>query len=626
MHFIRLLLSSALFSFIYYPSFLVLLSHATFASPSQYGKPSLDFLTDYRSHTGNTRSWPSRIRDSVLRTIWRIPPSDPAHVAQMTSQTLPNAPPSLVARYGGDVVLRFNITSEEEAKALSAAANVLFLDVWEFTRDWVDIRLSKDMISSLLNLLPATLHRAHTPLMHDLAQTIFESYPAPALTGQMPPPQAGSRPFGPQVRRTPEENNIFFQDYQPFSVILPWMRLLRSLFPTHVRMLSIGISYEGREIPALRVGVHPTNSEQPSEPRKTIIITGGLHAREWISTSTVNYVAYSFITAYGRDREITTMLEKFDFVFIPTLNPDGYTFSWDSDRLWRKNRQQTALRFCNGLDLDRAFGFQWDSAAPANENPCSESFSGEHPFEAVEARRFADWVRNETDHNNVKFVGFLDIHSYSQQILYPYSYSCISTPSNLETLQELAMGLAKAIRLTHGERYDITSACEASLGHKGATGSSEARRGGSDSPPRTRMETGGGSALDWLYHEMHVPYSYQLKLRDTGSYGFLLPREHIVPTGKEVFKAVEYFAYFLDGNNGIEVGGSGSGNGNSRSVSDDAKLSLPNKLGDPAGAEWSVVPERGFKDVAVGDGGDDDDENDDYDAADVALELRRRRR
>lgn len=419
--------------------------------------------------------------------------------------------------------------------------------IYRLNFDWTD-HISQ--VPSLLGLLPSSLQHAHTPLMHDLAQAIFESYPSLAFEDPSPSDHDGHRPFSPllQSSENTDTTNIFFREYQPLSVIIPWMRLLRSLFPTHVRMINVGVSYEGRDIPALRVGVHPTNSEKPKGPRKTIVITGGSHAREWISTSSVNYIAYSFITAYGKSKEMTTLLEKFDWVFIPTLNPDGYVYTWENDRLWRKNRQQTSLRFCRGVDLDHSYDFAWDRESSSANNPCSESFAGEGPFQGVEARRFANWARNETQNNNVSIVAFVDFHSYSQQILYPYSYTCAQTPPTLENLEELAIGLAKAIRLTDGgEAYGVTAACEGSV--IDTPTSKSAKQEGL----RATMESGGGSALDWFYHELNVKYAYQIKLRDTGSYGFLLPSKNIVPTGKEAFAAVKYMGNFLLGNKGIEI-------------------------------------------------------------------------
>ncbi|KAI4259282.1 MAG: hypothetical protein LQ352_000822 [Teloschistes flavicans] len=543
-----------------------------------------------------SRSIATRLRDGLIRTLWSVPRNGPSSASepQQPISSGPATPPStLLARYGGDLVLRFDVPTPEEVAALAQAINVLFLDVWESNSNFVDIRVSKDVVPSLLGLLPPSLQHAHTPLMHDLSQSILENYNDEYL-----PTRESHRPFSPvlQTSQDTDQTNIFFRNYQPFSVIVPWMRLLASLFPTHVRLIDIGLSYEGRDIPALCVGAHPTNNEKPSGKRPMIVISGGSHAREWISTSTVNYVAYTFITSYGKNEEMTKMIEKFDWVFIPTLNPDGYVYTWETDRLWRKNRQQTSLRFCRGLDLDHAYGFEWDSNDMA-DNPCSESFAGEAPFEAVEARRFATWARNQTENENATIVAFVDFHSYSQQILYPYSYTCATAPPTLENLEELAIGMVKAIRLTNSEQYSITSACEGSFEPTDGTG----KRTKYSKPQR--FESVGGSPIDYFYHSLGVKYSYQIKLRDTGSYGFLLPSRNIVPTGKEAFSAMKYLARFLMGDKGIEEE---EGKGESQSVYE----------GEQVRAEVVGKNSKGM-------GGEDEGEHADEE---VGLELKRRRR
>ncbi|KAF1972335.1 hypothetical protein BU23DRAFT_590106 [Bimuria novae-zelandiae CBS 107.79] len=489
------------------------------------GKPSTGSYTP--------RSW-RRLSDAIIRRIWRLPEMQKSLSTEEPAVKGPGR--DLLARYGNDLVLRFTITTAEEASALAEAADILFLDVWEFNSDWVDIRIAKDVVPSLLGLLPQSLHTAHVPLMQDLdlAQAVFSSYPSPSATES----HHDDHSYTPNLRPAPPpggKGHPFFQDYQPLSVIKPWMSLMASMFTTHVRRIDIGVSYQGRDIPALRVGVHPTNREATLLPRKTVLVAGGSHAREWISTSTVNYLAWTLINSYGKDREITRLLEQFDFVFVPTLNPDGYVYSWEVDRLWRKNRQPTSLRFCKGVDLDRTYDFHWEGDDKST-NPCSESFPGDTPFGGVEAKQFTEWAKNETEHG-VEFVSFIDLHSYSQQILYPYSYTCDAEPPSIEDLEELAMGLGKAIRTSRkGHAYKVTSACE---------GNVALSKDGKKVFPR--IESAGGSALDWFYHELGVKFSFQIKLRDTGSYGFLLPKDNIVPTGEEILDAVLYLGRFMLG-------------------------------------------------------------------------------
>lgn len=475
---------------------------------------------------------PPSLSDRVLNTLLGFSKTIGGRHRTAHSKTFQPPRSQTWAKYGGDLVLRFNISTAVESRALAEAADTLLLDVWGFSENWVDIRMDKATVPLLLGLLPGSLEHAHAPLLREqeLARAIQENYERHHERLSSNPSSPNQRLFSADLEKSTAraEINIFFTDYQPFSVIEPWLRLLASLFTTHVRHFSIGQTYEGRSIPALRVGVHPTDSTDPDPPkRKTILVMGSLHAREWISTTTVNYVAYSLITGYGKIPSFTKLLQDFDFVFVPTLNPDGYVYTWETDRLWRKNRQQTGTRFCKGIDLDRAFGVEWS----ASDNPCSESYSGEAPYEAVEAAALASWAKNQTENNNVDFVGLLDLHSYSQSIMYPYSYSCDASPPALENLEELAAGLSKSIRNTHGHNYEVMQACEGNLAANGEVIPS--------------VESTGGSALDFFYTAMSTRYAYQIKLRDRGTYGFLLPKENIIPTGKEILNAVLYFGGFL---------------------------------------------------------------------------------
>ncbi len=534
-------------------------------------------------HTGPFR----RLRDAIIEKIWSIPGKN-THKGCSSSQPLPQLPRSFHARYGNDVVLRFEVRSEDEAKALSEATSMLYLDIWEATDEWVDIRIAKDVVPSFIGLLPTSLHHAYKPLVHDLARAVYDTYPT--LNSDQSPLQSTltTSPGGRTHLGIPQD--LFFQDYQPLSVLYPWLRLVASMFPTHAELITIGQSAEGRDIPALRLG----SKSQPGDPhdeRHTLLVVGGTHAREWISISTTAYVAYSLVTRYGHPQfhAVTKLLDHFDIVFVPVLNPDGYEYTWTTDRLWRKNRQSTSLPFCPGIDLDRSFRFEWDGHGNA-DNACSDDYAGPAPLIAREAQVLTEWARNETKYNNTTFVSYLDLHSYSQEVLYPYSYTCDIDPPNLEDLEEVALGLAKSLRLTNGHYYGVESACRGSITYQ-------------DKVKKTRIQTEsqGGSALDFFYHDLDVKLAFQFKLRDTGTYGFLLPKSNILPTGEEVYEAVMALGRWLLGNHGIE------------SVDPDSVW----------GVETSEIK---IEDMPGGSDIDEYEDVEDYEEWDVELRRRRRRR
>lgn len=463
----------------------------------------------------------------------------------------------LKPNYDRQVVLRFNVSTAEHEAAFRRASNQMLLDIWDFGINYTDIRIPKNRIRGFLELLPEPMRTDHMVLIQDLARVVAATYPsrqdrvefATLLKQGATPVDTKIRGLGVNDLFKHQLDDLFFKDYQPLSVIETWMQYFESMFKFQkaglVSLISIGKSYEGRNIPALRVGLDTQrhHNSKKRRARKTILITGGLHAREWISVSTVNYLADMFASKFGKDDVVDAMLKEYDIVFVPVLNPDGYEYTWNVDRLWRKSRQNTTMGYCHGYDLDHSFGYRWN-AAGHQDDPCSEGYGGNEPFQAVEAVQLAEWAANETRHN-VKFVAYIDLHSYSQQILWPYAYSCDAKVPNLENMQEVAMNIAKYMRLLGtGEYYTVGSACESAISSKSV--SSE------EAGANQKAESAGGAAIDYFHHDLDARYSFQIKLRDTGSYGFLLPSASIVPVGDEVFEAVRFLGDYMLGNNGIE--------------------------------------------------------------------------
>ena len=123
--------------------------------------PSLRFqLPPYLPRPQDDRWLLTKVRDGLIQAIWGLPSgrsSNDCHSNAASSQPLP--PPSVLARYDAEVVLRFYVHTVLEIKALAEAINVLFLDVWEFNSKWVDIRLAKDVVG---DGLPHTIEQVVT--------------------------------------------------------------------------------------------------------------------------------------------------------------------------------------------------------------------------------------------------------------------------------------------------------------------------------------------------------------------------------------------------------------------------------------------------------------------------------
>jgi len=101
------------------------------------------------------------------------------------------------------------------------------------------------------------------------------------------------------------------------------------------------------------------------------------------------------------------MMKDYVFAFLSPVNPDGYEYTWDADRFWRKTRSNR--EHCSilqdkvaGVDLNRNWGFTWGitgitPAGHASEidlvSPCLETFEGPTAFSEPEALAIAEYLR-----------------------------------------------------------------------------------------------------------------------------------------------------------------------------------------------------------------------------------------
>lgn len=75
---------------------------------------------------------------------------------------------------------------------------------------------------------------------------------------------------------------------------------------------------------------------------------------QWIASASALYIAHALTASSSDEGSLAHLLDEFDFHIIPVPNPDGYVYTWESDRFWYKNRMPVGPNEpCQGLDLNR---------------------------------------------------------------------------------------------------------------------------------------------------------------------------------------------------------------------------------------------------------------------------------
>ncbi|KXH38401.1 zinc carboxypeptidase [Colletotrichum nymphaeae SA-01] len=319
----------------------------------------------------------------------------------------------------------------------------------------------------------------------------------------------------------------WFDSYHAYDDHVQYWRDLHAAFPDNSEWLDIGASYEGRNIFGLRLWGGEDTGTKP-----VVLWHSTVHAREWITTMTVEYLTYQLIDGYkSGDQNVTAFFDAYDFYIVPFHNPDGFVYSQTTNRLWRKNRQPRSNTTCIGTDGNRNWNFQWDyplEDGSVSADPCGETFRGLAPGDTTEnvvlsalSRKLASAATNSTGGGGGGIQLFIDWHSYSQLILLPWGFSCEPDvlPRNLQAQRDVGAGYAATIAATSGEGYEVGPSCEI-------------------------LYYSTGSARDFHHGALNATYSWSVELRPksggSGGSGFILAPEFILPTAEEHWEGIKY--------------------------------------------------------------------------------------
>ncbi|MBF0546467.1 MAG: zinc carboxypeptidase [Candidatus Riflebacteria bacterium] len=209
---------------------------------------------------------------------------------------------------------------------------------------------------------------------------------------------------------------------------------------------SIGKSWEGRDIWALKL----TGNTQSEAKKPSVLIMGAHHSREWISFEVPMEACKRLVEGYGKDANLTRLVNERNIWFVPMVNPDGVTYSQTKSQYWRKNRRKNDSS-TYGVDLNRNYGYQWGGKG-ASADPSNDTYRGPTAFSEPESQAIKALAEKE------HFQASISFHSYSELVLYPFGYDYnVSNPDNA-TFKKFAGELAAFNKYTPENSSDLYAA------------------------------------------------------------------------------------------------------------------------------------------------------------------------
>lgn len=229
--------------------------------------------------------------------------------------------------------------------------------------------------------------------------------------------------------------------------------------PTLAQWIDIGDSWEkitpggnaGYDLMVLRL----TNSNSTA-PKAKLFAMSSVHAREYTPAELNTRFAEYLINNYGTDPDVTWLLDNNEIHLMLQANPDGRKQA-ETGLSWRKNTNNNycANTSSRGADLNRNWPFKWNYCPAADGCSsgiqCDELYRGPTAASEPETQATVAYVRSIfpdqrpddeiTPAPNTATGVFIDLHSYSNLVLWSWGFTYNSAP-NATALQTLGRKFA----------------------------------------------------------------------------------------------------------------------------------------------------------------------------------------
>jgi len=239
--------------------------------------------------------------------------------------------------------------------------------------------------------------------------------------------------------------------YHTFPGIEQILQTIANQHSNIASLYSIGESYQCRNIWCLEITDNPGVDE--GEPG--VFFMGLHHAREWPTVEICLYIANNLTDNYNVNSQITSLVNSRRLWIVPCENPDGYVYSHDQgNNMWRKNRRYFPEWGTYGVDLNRNYGGSsngdiWGSWGTIGQGSVS-LYPGDDTF-------CGPWSESENSTKAIKnFFMQHDIctsiswHTYSELVLWPWSYSISKTTPDNTYLSQVGITMASLITQQDG--------------------------------------------------------------------------------------------------------------------------------------------------------------------------------